>query len=71
MKIYFAWVENKQQLQSIEDIKREDLKIFRLTISQKEGEVALARILVPANALVLTSWAIISCEGIVNLTNVV
>ncbi|RZI46569.1 hypothetical protein [Candidatus Finniella inopinata] len=62
MKIYFAWVENKQPLQNIESLKREDLKIFKLTISQKEGEVALARLLVPAGAPVRGSWAVISCE---------
>ena len=62
MKIYFAWAKDKQQFQNIESLKREDLKIFKLTISQKEGEVALAKILVPTNAPVLSSWAVISCE---------
>ena len=62
MKIYFAWVKDKQQFQNIESLKREDLKIFKLMISQKEGEAALAKILVPTNAPVLSSWAVISCE---------
>ncbi len=62
MQIYFSWVEGNQPLDIPENLYQEDLKIFKLTISQREGEVALAKAWIPPHSVIKNSWAIISCE---------
>lgn len=63
MNTYFAWVK-KEEIFDSGVHAREDLQIFKLNISQKEGEVALAQLTVfkPELPPIDQRYAFISCQ---------
>ena len=64
MNTYFSWVK-KDEVFDPGAHAREDLQIFKLNISQKEGEVALAQLTVLKQELPPTDqrYAFISCQN--------
>ncbi len=48
MKLFFAWIESNEVF-SAEIHSREDLRIFKCVIAQREAEAAVARLLTDAN----------------------
>ena len=64
MNTYFSWVR-KDEIFSPNAHAREDLQIFKLNISQKEGEVALAQLTVfkPNLPPINQRYAFISCQN--------
>jgi hypothetical protein len=62
MKIYFAWIKAKEEFKDIDLLKREDLSIFKVSLSQKEGEVALAKVWISLGHPILPLEAVIGYE---------